>query len=107
MKYLLYRAPCYLYNDIRKHELIAVEFGRNIDDVAGTLIKDVQEDLSCTPAFAGCDVHAFEPEPTVCFPLSKKYPYEMIGYVVGMQRNGQKGVSKGLRVEYGIMEKQE
>ena len=34
MKYILYRSFGDLDKDIKKHELVAVEAGKNIDDVA-------------------------------------------------------------------------
>ena len=37
MKYILYRSFGDLDKDIKKHELVAVETGRNIDDVADAL----------------------------------------------------------------------
>ena len=39
MKYILYRSFGDLDKDIKKHELVAVEIGKNIDDVADALIK--------------------------------------------------------------------
>ena len=39
MKYILYRSFGDLDKDIKKHELVAVETGKNIDDVADALIK--------------------------------------------------------------------
>lgn len=107
MKYLLYRAPRSLYRDIRKHELIAVEHGRDIGDVAGALVKDVWEDLSCMPAHAHCLIHAYAPKPTILLPLAKRYPYEINGYVAGVCRNSAKCRTGVLRFDYGIMEIQE
>ena len=39
MKYLLYRSFGNLEKDVKKHELVAVEYGKDIDDVADALIK--------------------------------------------------------------------
>ena len=41
MKYILYRSFGNLDKDIKKHELVAVETGKNIDDVTDALIKAV------------------------------------------------------------------
>ena len=38
MKYKLFRSPGDLDKAVRKHELVAVETGKNIDDVADALI---------------------------------------------------------------------
>ena len=39
MKYKLFRSPGDLDKAVRKHELVAVETGKNIDDVADALIR--------------------------------------------------------------------
>ena len=52
MKYILYRSFGNLDKDIKKHELVAVETGKNIDDVTDALIKaaaDVPASLQCVP----------------------------------------------------------
>ena len=46
MKYILYRSFGDLDKDIKKHELVAVETGKNIDDVADALIKAAADDLA-------------------------------------------------------------
>mgnify|MGYP006911761370 CR=1 FL=1 len=38
MKYLLYRSFGNLEKDVKKHELVAVEYGKDIDDVADALM---------------------------------------------------------------------
>ena len=48
MKYKLFRSPGNLDKAVRKHELVAVETGKNIDDVAEALIRDVRDDLMRT-----------------------------------------------------------
>ena len=40
MKYKLFRSPGDLDKAVRKHELVAVETGKSIDDVADALIRD-------------------------------------------------------------------
>ena len=42
----LFRSPGNLDKAIRKHELVAVEIGKNIDDVADALIRAVRDDLA-------------------------------------------------------------
>ena len=51
MKYKLFRSPGNLDKAIRKHELVAVETGKNIDDVAEALIRDVRDDLAEMPEY--------------------------------------------------------
>ena len=45
MKYLLYRSFGNLEKDVKKHELVAVEYGKDIDDVTDVLIKAAADDL--------------------------------------------------------------
>ena len=45
MKYKLFRSPGDLDKAVRKHELVAVETGKSIDDVAEALIRDVRDAL--------------------------------------------------------------
>ena len=42
MKYKLFRSPGDLDKAVRKHELVAVETGKSIDDVADALIRAAQ-----------------------------------------------------------------
>ena len=49
MKYKLFRSPGDLDKAVRKHKLVAVETGKNIDDVAEALIRDVRDDLAEMP----------------------------------------------------------
>ena len=46
MKYKLFRSPGDLDKAVRKHELVAVETGKSIDDVADALIRAVRDDLA-------------------------------------------------------------
>ena len=46
MKYKLFRSPGNLDKAVRKHELVAVETGKSIDDVANALIRAVRDDLA-------------------------------------------------------------
>ena len=46
MKYLLYRSFGNLDKDVKKHELVAVEYGKDIYDVTDALIKAAADDLA-------------------------------------------------------------
>lgn len=46
-----------------KHELVAVETGKNIDDVVDALIRAVRDDLAEMPEYAHCETAAYAPEP--------------------------------------------
>ena len=52
MKYKLFRSPGNLDKAVRKHELVAVETGKSIDDVADALIRAVRDDLAEIPEYA-------------------------------------------------------
>ena len=52
MKYKLFRSPGNLDKAVRKHELVAVETGKSIDDVANALIRAVRDDLAEMPEYA-------------------------------------------------------
>ena len=55
MKYLLYRSFGNLEKDVKKHELVAVEYGKDIDDVADALIKAAADDLAGMPEYERCE----------------------------------------------------
>ena len=55
MKYKLFRSPGNLDKAVRKHELVAVETGKSIDDVANALIRAVRDDLAEMPEYAHCE----------------------------------------------------
>ena len=79
MKYKLFRSPGNLDKAVRKHELVAVETGKNIDDVAEALIRDVRDDLAEMPEYAHCETTAYAPEPVKSFRRVRRYRYEMMG----------------------------
>ena len=61
MKYLLYRSFGNLEKDVKKHELVAVEYGKDIDDVADALIKAAADDLAGMPEYERCETAAYPP----------------------------------------------
>ena len=98
MKYILYRSFGDLDKDIKKHELVAVETGRNIDDVADALIKAAADDLAGMPEYEHFETAAFAPEPIKDFRRVKRYQYEMMGIVYPQY------AEKNILIEYGITE---
>ncbi len=66
MKYKLFRSFGSLDRDVRKHELVAVEYGASILDVEGALIKAAADDLAEDHRYIGYATSAYSPEP-VCF----------------------------------------
>lgn len=98
MKYILYRSFGDLDRQVKKHTLVAVEYGRDIYDVADALVRDVTDDLAEMPEYAGCDTTAFAPEPIHCTRRVKRYKYEMLGKILPPH------ASKNILVDYGIVE---
>ena len=101
MKYLLYRSLGKLEKDVKKHELVAVEIGRNIDEVADALIKAAVDDLACTPEYAHCEASAFAPLPVKEFRKVRRYQYEMTGIV------SPPNADKNILIDFGIIEAEE
>lgn len=101
MKYKLYRSFGDLDKDVKKHELVAVEYGSTIEDVEDALIKDVTDDLSGDVEYAGCETSAYVPEPTKDFRKVKRYDYEMMGIVYPPH------AETNVLIDYGIIEEPE
>lgn len=51
MKYVLYRSFGSIDKDVRKHELVAVEYGKDINEVTDALIKAAADDLAGMPEY--------------------------------------------------------
>ena len=98
MKYKLYRSFGDIDKDVKKHELIAVEFGRDIDEVTDDLIKDAADDLAALPEYAHCKTAAYAPEPVKEFRRVKRYQYEMTGIVYPLNAD------KNILIDFGIVE---
>ncbi|MDE7311778.1 MAG: carboxylate--amine ligase [Eubacterium sp.] len=98
MKYTLYRSFGNLDSQVKKHTLVAVEYGSNIDAVTESLVQDVADDLAETPEYAGCDTTAYAPEPVRCTRRVKRYQYEMMGAVL------PPNAPENILIDYGITE---
>lgn len=98
MKYTLYRSFGNLDNEVRKHELAAVEYGPDIHTVTNDLVRDVADDLAGMPEYAGCETTAFAPEPVQPFRKVKRYGYVMTGQVV------PPNAPENILIEYGVIE---
>lgn len=59
MKYLLYRSFGNLDKDVKKHELVAVEYGKDIYDVTDALIKAAADDLAGLSEYEKYETAAF------------------------------------------------
>lgn len=101
MKYILYRSLGNLDKHVKKHELVAVEYGSDIYDVTDALVLDVTYDLAEIPEYHGCVTTAYAPEPIHSFRRVKRYDYEMIGQVL------PPNAPKNVVIDYGIVEEEE
>ena len=86
---------------VRKHELVAVETGKNIDDVADALIRAVRDDLAEMPEYAHCETAAYAPEPVQEHRRVRRYQYEMMGIVYPQY------AEKNILIDYGVIEEAE
>ena len=101
MKYLLYRSFGDLDKDVKKHELVAVEYGRDIYEVTEALIRDVSDDLAGMPEYESYETAAYAPELVKEFRKVKRYRYEMTGIVYPTYGD------KNILIDYGIKEEPE
>ena len=62
MKYKLYRSFGNLDKDVKKHELVGVEFGKDIDEVADALIRAAADDLAGMPEYESYVYFNFDEE---------------------------------------------
>jgi hypothetical protein len=101
MKYKLFRSPGNLDKAVRKHELVAVETGKNIDDVADALIRAIRDDLAEMPEYTHCETAAYAPEPIQEHRRVRRYQYEMMGIVYPQY------AEKNILIDYGVIEEAE
>ena len=101
MKYILYRSFGNLDKDVKKHELVAVEYGQDIYSVTDALIKAAADDLAGMPEYEKFETAAFAPEPIKSFRKVKRYSYEMTGIVYPTYPG------KNILIDFGIVEKAE
>lgn len=101
MKYILYRSFGNLDKDVRKHELVAVEYGQDIYAVMDALIKAAADDLAGMPEYEKFETAAFAPEPIKDFRKVKRYAYEMTGIVYPTHAD------KNILIDFGIVEEAE
>lgn len=96
MKYVLYRSFGSIDKDVRKHELVAVEYGKDISEVTDALIKAAADDLAGMPEYEHFETAAFAPEPIKDFRRVKRYQYEMTGIVYTESQDTLKNSMKNI-----------
>jgi len=101
MKYILYRSFGSIDKDVKKHEIVGVEIGRDIDEVTDALIQDAADDLSALPEYEHCRTAAYTPEPIKDHRRVKRYQYEMMGIVYPPHAD------KNIIIDFGIVEADE
>lgn len=101
MKYILYRSFGELDKDVKKHELVAVEYGQDIYAVTDTLIKAAADDLAGMPEYERCETAAYAPEPVKDFRKVRRYQFEMTGIVY------PPNADKNILIDFGVVEKEE
>jgi hypothetical protein len=101
MKFILYRSLGDIDTAVKKHELVGVEIGRSIDEVANALIKAAADELAALPEYQHCKTAAYAPEPIKEFRRVKRYQYEMMGIVYPPK------AEKNILIEFGIVEADE
>lgn len=63
MKYIMYRSFGSIDRDVKKHELVGVEVGRDIDAVTDALMRDAADDLAALPEYEHCETAVYAPKP--------------------------------------------
>ena len=99
MKYVLYRSRGEIARDVKKHTIVAVEYGESIQDVTMELIKDVIDELKEDKTFQGCDATALAPKRV--WENAHRYQYVMTGIVVPPR------AKKNILIEFGVVEQRE
>lgn len=98
-KYKVFRSFGNVDRDIRKHELVAVEYGENIYDVTDKLIKTVTDDAAELPQYQKhFTASAYAPEPTPDYRRVKRYAYIIMAVL--QPEYGEKNDI----IEYGVTE---
>lgn len=77
-KYTLHRSLGSLERDIKKHELVAVEYGEDIDDVTNALMKAAEEDITGLEKYQKYyQAASYAPELVKSFMRVKRYTHMM------------------------------
>ena len=100
-KYKLFRSFGDLDKDIKRHILVAVEYGENIYAVTDALIKAANEDATGLPQYQQWyTAESYAPKPVESFRRVKRYAYEL--HTILMPERGEKND----RLEYGVIEEE-
>ena len=97
----MYRSFGNLDNDVRKHELAAVEYAPDIYAATDPLVRAVTDDLAGMPEYARCETTSFAPELVQPYRKVKRYNYVMVGQVI------PPNAPENILIEYGVIEENE
>ena len=97
-KFLVFRSFGNLDKDVRKHELVVVEYGTDIYAVTDALIKAVRDDATGIEKYHHYEAEVYAPEPTPTHLRVKRYAY--IITAVLSTAHGKPGDI----IEYGVAE---
>lgn len=100
MKYLVYRSFGNLDRNIQKHELIAVEYGKDIYDVTKKLLREIEDDMASLPEYKGWIIAVYAPE--LVEPGRRVKRYQFVVEAVAQYPVAP----KSKLIEYGIIEKE-
>ena len=99
-KFLVFRSFGNLDRDVRKHELVIVEYGVNIYAVTDALVKAVRDDATGIEKYRNYEAEVYAPESTPSDRRVKRYAYSITAVV--SPANGQLGDI----IDYGVIEEE-
>ena len=101
-KYKVYRSFGKIEDQIKKHELVAIESGKDIYDATDRLIKAVCDDAAGLEKYQkGFSAYAYAPKPVEEFQKVKRYEYYLTAVL-----SPDFGEENDL-IEYGVIEEDE
>ena len=103
-KYKVFRSFNSLDEDITNHELVAVEYGKNIDEITKKLVNLVRQDSEALPEYSEkYTAQVYAPEDISQYRKAKRYKYSICA-VLFPESSGYTEEPPGKRIEYGVVE---
>lgn len=97
-EYHIYRSLGNVERDIGKHELIGLEYGKDIFDAADRVLRAIRDDASELPENKGYEVDVFAPEEMSRLSRKTRYAYRADAVI------GSPALPKNKILPYGIVE---
>lgn len=95
-KYRIYRSLGKIDKDIRKHELVGVEYGEDVHGAMDRIIKTIHDDASKLPDSKGYEAFVEPPEEDII--RKTRYTYEATAILES------DGLPENKLIPYGIIE---